>query len=474
MQEERYSLLIADADRPWSRRVGYQLDQEAFEVLYAETLKEARETLERHPVTFVLLGLDDPRWIQTTQLQEIIAAAPQTRFLALLGPGTEGSEQVLRHVGFREFLLHDIPLAHLVQTMGRYRDLRRLEEQNDRFKQLLECRTCFESLLGGSAPMRALYRLIEQVSRADAPVLVTGEPGSEFSAVVHSIHQRSSRCIHPLVIVDAAEANEERQEMEIFGPAGRGSYANGPSSSGSAFARAGQGVLVLQSIEKLGSASQSRLLSFLHAPFFQGETSSSAQPVARIIVTASGDLQRMAAEGSFNRELYYRLSILQIRIPPLRERREDIPMLAEHLLQEMPGIGGPAGSARKGRQTPAFSNEAMLAMFQHSWPGNMEEMRSAVAAAVQCAKGLQIELEDLAASVGRPAVPADRPASATATNVPLRLARRTFEADYFRGLLERTGGNMTMASRISKVGRPYLYKKLKEHAIDPESFRKAA
>lgn len=470
MQDERYTLLIADPDSRWSKRLGYLAERAGFRVDYADSMADAQHVLETFGTEFVVLGLSDPDWIHTPNLKNLTAAGPQTRFVALMNEQNESLEQLLRQAGIQDFLPRTMAVHQLAQILGRYGEMRRLEEQNFRYSRLLECRTSFENLIGGSAAMRGLYRLIEQVSRADAPVLITGEEGSEFSDVARSVHQRSDRGVHQLMIVDCREIDPQKLESVVFGLAGRGNHPNGPAPGVSAFGKAGEGTLMLANIEAMRDPLQARLLEFLRTPFFQGETSATAQPVARIFVTSSANLQKCVQDGSFNRELYYRLSILQVRIPPLRDRREDLPMLAEHYLQAINTSNG----QKKGRGAISFSSDSLLQLFQYSWPGNLAELSAAVKYAAAQTKTLQIDLEHLPADVLKSAKSQDAGApKATNTSVPLRQAKRTFEAEYFKSLLGRTGGNMTMASRISKVGRPYLYKKLKEYKIEPDEFRQA-
>lgn len=469
MHDERFTLLIVDPDQRWAKRLGFLAERSGFRVDYAQTLADGQHGLESFSTEFAVLGMSDPTWLNTPQLKSLVASGPQTRFIALLEEPGESLEQLLKQVGFHDFLPRTMPLHQLAQILGRYGEMRKLQEQNYRYSKLLECRTSFENLIGGSAAMRALYRLIEQVSRADAPVLISGEAGSEFADVARSIHQRSGRAVHPLLMIDCQPMPPDKLELSLFGPVGRGNYALGPAPNTSAFAKAGEGVLMLGNIETMPDKLQQRLLEFLRAPFFQGETSNSAHPVARLFATTSANMPKLVQDGAFNRELFYRLNILHIRIPPLRDRREDIPMLAEHFLQEINAVNG-----KKNRAALSFASNVILQLFQYNWPGNLAEFSEAIRHAAEKAKALQIETENLPDAVMKNGTKSDNTEfKSTLANIPLRQAKRTFEAEYFKNLLGRTGGNMTMASRISKVGRPYLYKKIKEYQIEPDEFRQA-
>lgn len=468
IQEERPSLIIVDSDLQWAKRLGRLLDQEGFAVEYAAEVDEAEAKLKGGDADFIVLDLNDTASIQRDQLRDLTDGAPHVQFVGLIASGRgEDEEAMFRGAGLYDLLPHDMPIDRMARALGRLGSIRRLEAENEVLRHVVECRTAFESLLGGSAPMRALYRLIGQVSKTDAPVLITGEPGSEFGSVARSVHQHSERSIHPLVMIECDRSAPREVELAIFGRVGSGSHPNGPSAENSAFARAGNGTLVLSHVEHLGEAVQSRLLSFFHAPFFQGESSSSPQPIARIVVTSTVDLRGRMEKGGFSRELFYRLSVLQVRIPPLRERREDIPMLAEFELHRIASTN----RKRKERTAPSLSTDALLQLFQYDWPGNVDELSATIQQGADRSKGSEIRKRHLPPSLLDGQEEAETPKSHVHGDIPLREAKRSFESEYFKNLLRHTGGNMTLASRISKVGRPYLYKKIKDHSIEPNDYR---
>ncbi len=467
MIEERFSLLLVDCDTRWGRRLGQLVERSGLRFDFAQGLPEACESLRGKASELVAVGFGDPNWLNTKALRELRESAPQARRIALLDEPSEKYERLLRQSGFDEFLPRKIVPSQLATIFSQHAEVLRLEAELAYFQGLVEGRTCFEALLGGSAPMRALYRLIEQVSRTDAPVLVSGEAGVEFAEVAQSLHRRSERSMHPLIAIDCKRGAAEEVENSIFGPLGHDSYARGPSPEGSAFAQAGKGSLVFYNVEAMGAQALGRVVEFLRNPFFQGETSTTPQPIARIIATSTADLKSLVESGEFNREFFYRMSILQVQVPPLRERREDIPLLAENFLQQLN-----RSPARKKGPAIALDSESILDLFRYSWPGNVEELTESLGQAVRDTKTYRIRPEHLALQIEqskpRDAVAAPAP---DGEPVPLRQAKRGFETDYFKNLLEQTRGNMTLASKISKVGRPYLYKKLKEYDIEPSDFR---
>lgn len=467
MWEKPLELILVDDDYRQAHALADALKANGFAPQVAKTLSAACTLNPRGSCDFLLISYPVPEKIDATQLKMAARALPGVRMIALLPGGNEGHEELLHQSGIHLVLCRELAPRQLAQIMVAQGELRIAEEQNYRLRQMLDGRTAYANLIGGSAPMRSMYRLLDQVARTDAPVLILGEEGTERVEVARAIHQKSERALHSLVAVDCQRAADDLDASAIFGPIGRGLYASGPDPQRSAFAKAGSGVLVLHRIEALPLGGQQRLLDYLHRPFFQNETPGTPHPLARLMVTASPDLLERVENGQFLRELYYRLNILQVRVPPLRERREDVPMLAQHALRMLGRRRPGEGSAP---QSICFSSAALLALFQHDWPGNLEEVIAAVEHATQHLQGVQIELEDLPEELRSQQSPAEiTPASFA--HLALKEAKRQFESEYFLGLLRRTHGNMTLASRFSRVGRPYLYKKIKEYDLNPDEFR---
>jgi DNA-binding NtrC family response regulator len=382
-------------------------------------------------------------------------------------PGLTSYDELLRQAGTQRVLSLSLKPRQVADMLTTMADMRQLENQNYRLRQMLDGRSSYENLIGGSLPMRAMYRLLDQIAKTDSPVLITGEEGTESVDVAKAIHQKSERTEDPVIIVDCRKCADDPDAAPIFGPRGSGAYASGPCPRFSAFAKSGKGTVVLHRIDALHLEAQQRLLDFMHRPFFQNETAGSPHPLSRIMATSCPDLLSRVEEGTFLRELFYRLNILQVRVPPLRERREDIPMLAQYYLRfNETGKNGHAS----GRGV-SFSSEALLSLFQYDWKGNLAELRDLIHLLAQNVNGVEIDVGDLPAHIQQQAQAPQELKPTTYSDRSLKEAKRLFETDYFKHLLKRTGGNMTLASRLSRVGRPYLYKKVREYDINPEQFR---
>jgi DNA-binding NtrC family response regulator len=468
-QEQEYALTIAlvDNDGAFAQDVAAHLQRFGIETHQQRKLAKMVEELGQLSPDFLVLSVRDPDSLDLKLIKAIGKTQPGTRMICLLAPDLTSYDELLRQAGIQRIVplqLKPRQLADMLMTMA---DLRQLENQNYRLRQMLDGRSSYENLIGGSLPMRAMYRLLDQIARTDSPVLITGEQGTEGVDVAKAIHRKSERTVQPLVVVDCLKCKDDPDGTAVFGPRGSGAYGTGPCPRVSAFAKAGKGTVVLHHVECLHIQAQKRLLDFMHRPFFQDETPGTPQPLSRIVATSCPDLLARVEDGAFLRELFYRLNILQVRVPPLRERREDIPMLAQYYLR----FTEAGKNGRHNGRGISFSSRALLHLFQHDWKGNLEELRDLVEALADKANGLEIDAQDLPTPVQHSGdVPAElKPLPYTDRS--LKEAKRLFETEYFKDLLKRTGGNMTLASRLSRVGRPYLYKKIREYEINPEEFR---
>ncbi|NUP91177.1 MAG: sigma-54-dependent Fis family transcriptional regulator, partial [Candidatus Sumerlaeia bacterium] len=228
------------------------------------------------------------------------------------------------------------------------------------------------------------------------------------------------------------------------------------------FERAAEGTVYLRNADALPAPLHNRLHAALASQ--QVTRVGAKRPVAlraRLISATSAPLLEMAESGHFRRDLYYRLSVVAITMPPLRERREDIPLLANFLLEKI--------NRRLGKRVDKVAFEAMLALTTYSWPGNVAELAERLESLVAADTHGVIRVADLPPALQREIGNSDN--TVAAANVPLKEAKKRFEREYFKDLLRRTRGNMSLASRSSRVGRPYLYKKISDYEIDPKDYR---
>ncbi|HVY44585.1 MAG TPA: sigma 54-interacting transcriptional regulator [Minicystis sp.] len=323
----------------------------------------------------------------------------------------------------------------------------RLEGRDEPETVSLSTRTSFGSLVGGSVEMRRIYAVLERIAPTDATVLVEGETGTGKELVARSIHEASRRAQMPFVTVDCGALPENLIESELFGHV-RGAFTGAVGDRTGAFEEAHGGTLFLDEIGELPLALQPKLLRALESRTVRRIGSNKARPVdLRVIAATNRNLVRAVNEGIFREDLYYRLAVIEVRLPPLRARREDLPLLAAHLIERFTGTASPA--------PPAMLD----ALFARSWPGNVRELKNFVERSISLgwppAAGAPTEDARRAASI----LP-----SATDALVPVHLPMKeaklawmdAFESVYVRALLEKTGGNVTRAAALAGISRRFF------------------
>lgn len=317
-------------------------------------------------------------------------------------------------------------------------------------------------IVGVSRQIRQIEALVKRVARTREPVLLTGESGVGKELVAHSIHYFSPRRDREMLIVNCGAFAEELLTSELFGHV-KGAFTGAHRDKAGKMELADGGTLFLDEVEAMSPRLQVMLLRALENGEIQkvGEDRAARRVDARIIAASNRDLRELVREGTFREDLYYRFNVFGIRIPALRERREDIPLLAEHFLRAFveDNKGGPEG----------FTPDAMRAMQQYHWPGNVRELRNAVRRAAVLTEHARCRLEDLPQAIAAASTDASPPAHELPEATPaaaesLRLDRVI--ATHVRGVLERVRGNKTQAAEILGIPRTSLYHKLTKYGIE--------
>ncbi|MBN1475387.1 sigma-54-dependent Fis family transcriptional regulator [Candidatus Sumerlaeota bacterium] len=458
MSTPRTSILIIEDERPMRQFLEEFLSGLGYDCRSTAAGRPGIEAYRERPVDVVLIDLRLPdidgmqvcRAVREQNLDPII--------ILMTGYPTSESALEAYEAGADDYLTKPFSTKQLHLVIHRVIEHRRLINENERLRQLLEGRSCFDQLVGGAPAMQAIYKLIEQVAPSQTPVLITGEPGTGKSLVAAAIHRASGHSGLPLEVLDCSSVPREDLEIALFGVEGEG---DGFASVG-ALERAGEGTLHLKSVEALPPLIQSRLQSALQSQeILRVGASETVSLRARVVTSSSAQLLALAERDEFRRDLYYRLSVVTVSMPPLRERREDIPLLAHFFLEKI----------ARALDQPAerIDHDAVMALMSHAWPGNVTELEETLRKIAENGFDGTIRLRDLPGRLQREAEPRNNGVSAA--NVPLKEAKRRFEREYFCDLLRRSKGNMSLASRRSRVGRPYLYKKINDHQINPDDFR---
>jgi len=317
--------------------------------------------------------------------------------------------------------------------------------------QLLpSARERFGALIGGSLAMRELFATLERIAAADAPVLIQGETGTGKELCAEAIHAEGARRASPFVVCDLAGVTRSLLESELFGHV-RGAFTGAAKDRAGAFVEADGGTLFIDEVGELEMDLQPRLLRALERRQVKPLGASTYREVdVRIVAATNRDLEREVREGRFRQDLYHRLAVLSVRVPPLRERKEDIAPLARHLL------GGRAQLTRS----------ALRLLEEYDWPGNVRELRNILERGV-AAMGADRELtpSQLGLQTTEPALADSHGLSDENFHAAKDRLIADWERAYVSDLLRRAGGNISLASRTSGLGRPYLYKLMKRHGL---------
>ncbi len=449
-------VLVADDQQDVLRALRFLLKSEDFEVQTATSPTGVLAALESAEFDAVLMDLNYAR--DTTSGREGLDLLPRLRALDATLPvvvmtawgSIEGAVEAMRR-GARDYVEKPWDNARLVATLRTQVELcralrrsRRLELENERLRQ-----DDLPTFIAESRAMQPVLRLIERVGPADANVLVTGEPGSGKEVVARWLHARSRRASRSWVAVNAGGLSPTVFESEMFGHV-KGAFTDAKSDRVGYFEMADGGTLFLDEVGNLEPAQQAKLLRVLESGELQRVGSSRTRRVdVRVVAATNVDLPGLVTEGSFREDLLYRLNPVEIRLPPLRERREDIPLLAAHFLSNQ--------RQRHGRPSLDFSPDAMRALLAHPWPGNVRELRHAVERAVLLADGDRVEVEHLGLRRGAPAAGGARLDELTLDDAERILIQKA---------LSRHEGNVSRAAESLGLSRSALYRRLERHGIE--------
>ncbi len=309
-----------------------------------------------------------------------------------------------------------------------------------------------KQLVARSPAMRATLENLTAIAESDAPVLVLGESGTGKELIAREIHRRSARAERPLSSVNCAAFVDTLIDDQLFGHE-RGAFTGAIARAAGRFEAADGGTLFLDEVGELPPRVQAKLLRVLQEGTFERLGSNECVRVdVRVVSATHRDLRRLVAEGHFRAALYYRLKVLEVRLPPLRERGDDLPVLVDELVREL-AAGAP----------PRFAPAAWAALSSHAFPGNVRELRAALQHAIVLSRGATVELAHLPAEVAASAV-----APEVDTVSPLADALRSCERKHLLHALRAAGGNRTRAARMLGISRKNLWEKLRAHAIDAE------
>ena len=450
-------LLLVDDEPALRALMAERLSERGFEVAEADTGEKALDYLEQFAFDILITDLRLPGIDGTQVIQAARERYPGIVAIVITGYGTVKDAVDAIKRGATDFVAKPFQFDELVHVLEKALKQRRLESEVAYLRSQVEERNQFGGILGRSRPMQELFHLLETVASANSTILVTGETGTGKEVVARAIHHNSPRKAHRFVALNCSAIPESLLEAELFGHV-RGAFTGAVGARQGRFEQAHKGTLFLDEVGTMSTALQMKLLRALQEREFERVGDNQTIKVdVRVIAATNSNLAGLVADGSFREDLFYRLNVIPIHLPPLRDRREDIPVLARHFLDKF----APGAQMQ-------VSQGAMRVLMAFPWPGNVRQLENAIERAVTLSSGRkEIDLADLPPEVQ--AVPDATAApfvefSDEGLDLPAYLS--SIEKDLIKRSLERTRGNRNKAAELLRIKRTTLVEKLKRMGPD--------
>lgn len=424
----------------------------SYSTLQADSGKRALEILQENTVDVMLADLRMPGMDGLTLVRKALALDPKPVCILLTAYGSIETAVEAMKSGAYDFLTKPVNLDHLDMLLQRAMASHRLENENRNLRQQLDGKYGLENIIGVSSVMKTVYEMIRQVAPTRATALVQGESGTGKELVAHAIHNLSPRSQGPFIPVHCAALPRQLLEAELFGHE-KGAFTGAGERRRGRFELAEGGTLFLDEISDVEPAVQVKLLRVLEERRFErigGQQTLDAD--IRMIAATNCDLEAMVNEGKFRQDLYYRLNVVHIVLPPLRERTDDIPLLTSHFVKQI--------ARENNKRIDDVTPEVYNAFMSYSWPGNVRELRNAVERMIVLARSSKLTVRDLP-PVLRPGPGGKQAAAGGSANLTIKEAHRQM----ISAALKSAGGNRTRAAEQLGISRRTLHRKLKEYGL---------
>ena len=446
-------ILVVD-DEPDIRRLMQEiLEDEHYQVTAVENAAAARAAVKQQRPDLVLLDIWMPGTDGISLLREWSEAGPlEMPVIVISGHGTVETAVEATRLGAYDFIEKPVSMGKLLVTVERALENDKLRRENLRLRRQAEPTA---TLTGKSLLMQQLRENIERIAATDAEVLITGEPGSGKAVAARYLHAHSTRRAGPFVEVSLTAISPAHAAAQLFGQEQKGSVTPG------CFEQAAHGALLLNEIGGLDLTTQARLLDALEQKRFTRVGGHEAVTLdARVIAASDRDLHQAVEEKHFREDLYYRLNVVPLRVPSLREHHEDVPELINFYVNWM--VDNEHLPYRK------FTTGALNLLRNYSWPGNVRELRNVVQRLLILHRGEEVTEAEVEQTFGAPPPASPESYPPMLMEMPLRAARDQLEKAYLEHHLKRTGGNVAEVARLSGMERTHLYRKLKQLGVNPK------
>jgi len=461
MAESQKHLLLVEDEAPLRQVVAEQLTDRGYHVEQCDSGEAAVARLADFAFDVIITDLRLPGMDGSALVQAAVGRYPDIVAIVVTGYGTTKDAVGAIKSGAFDFVSKPFQIDELLHVLESALEQRRLKSENAYLRAQLEERYRFEGIVGKSRPMQKLFQLLETVAATNSTILISGETGTGKEVLARAIHHNSARRLHRFLALNCSAIPESLLEAEIFGYV-RGAFTGAVGNRQGRLEQAHKGTLFLDEVGTMSTALQMKLLRVLQEREFERVGDSHSIKVdVRVIAATNSDLLKMVARGEFREDLYYRLNVIPVHVPPLRERKDDIPLLVHHFLEKLTRDGGSV--VPRGTKPPTVSQDAMRRLMAYHWPGNVRQLENAVERALAFTAGRgQIDVNDLSSEVQQAQVPVvSSPVTLPDEGIDLDLFVASVERELIERSLERTGGNKGAAARLLNLKRTTLVEKLK-------------
>jgi len=456
MAETAKHLLLVDDEAALRQAIAERLADHGFVVEQASNGEDALARLADFAYDIIITDLRLPGVDGRAVLQSALDRYPEIIAIIITGFGTVKDAVNAIKQGAADFITKPFQFDALLHVVNSALEQRRLRSENAYLRSQLEARYRIDGLIGRSRVMRDLFQLLETVAATSSTVLITGETGTGKELAARAIHHNSPRRANRFVAINCSAIPETLLEAELFGHA-RGAFTGAIGTRQGRLEQAHKRTLFLDEVGTMSPALQAKLLRVLQEREFERVGDAHTIKIdVRIIAATHSDLAKMVAEGTFREDLFYRLNVIPVQLPALRERREDVPLLVQHFLQKL-------GAEQVPPRHVTVSQDALRRLMAYAWPGNVRQLENVVERALAFSHGrTQIDVQDLGAEIQNlPASPEGSPTWFPDEGIDLERYIEGVELTLIKRSLERTQGNKVQAARLLNLKRTTLIEKLK-------------
>ena len=446
-----FTILIIDEEKNIREGLGTALELEGYDVKLAENGEIGLKLIEKGDIDLVITDLRMPGISGEEVIAKVAGESPGIPVIVLTGHGSIDSAVTAMRNGAYDFLTKPLNLDRLILIVKRALAGRELEIRHSTLKEELDAKTSFESIIGKSAEMLRIFEVVRKAANSKASVLITGESGTGKELIANALHNLSNRRDKPFVKVHCAALSESLLESELFGHE-KGAFTGAVARKRGRFELANTGSIFLDEIGEIDQNVQIKILRVLQDRRFERVGGEETLEVdVRIIAATNRDLLQEIAEHRFREDLFYRLNVVHIQVPPLRERKDDIPLLVASFLEEF--------VKENNKKITGIDARARSALYKYNWPGNIRQLRNCIESAVVMCSGSEITLEDLPPSVSG--------ASDTdMISIPVGITLAEAEKILIQQNLAVNKGNKSKTADILGIGRKTLHRKIDEYNLE--------